>query len=172
MSSTITKAASPFSERQYATALKKSIQLENQGDYLVKAGKPEMGIRKYQQSLALREKLFGQNHVIVQYFQGKIDAIAEVSDDASRSSDSKNLDWTYTKSSPGYYSLVQSLKYVQDGDRIMKQLSGGAKSNENNNKAQKSYTRAYDIEKRVLGKNHPRVMDIESKILRSACPVV
>ena len=139
-----------YSTTQYSAALTKSVQLEKDGDYLSKVGKHELAIRKYQQSLDIRTKLFGSSHLIVKTFKHtKVD-----NDNISPSGPSSIV----TKSSPGFYSLLEAMKYEKDGDRLVK--IGRS------DKALLPYRRANDIEKRILGKDHPRTQYLQNKITK------
>ena len=138
-----------YSTTKYSAALTKSVQLEKDGDYLSKVGKHELASRKYQQSLDIRTKLYGSSHLIVETFKHtKVD-----NDNISPSGSTIVI-----KSSPGYHSLLEASKYEKDGDRLVK--FGRS------DKALLPYRRAHDIEKRILGKDHPRTQHLQSKITK------
>lgn len=132
-----------YSAQQYSTALTKSIELEKKGDYLWKAGRPELAMRSYNKSLALQEKIFGNDHELVDTYQTKLLQ--------------KDDGWKKTASRPGFKALTESLKHEKQGDYLSK--CG------RDDKAKIEYQKALTIERKVLGKDHARVRSVEQKLI-------
>lgn len=124
-----------------ALALSKSIQCETKGDLLTKLGRPEYARRNYETCLKYTERSLGKDHTLATELRNKL------------SSEQTGLRKADQRKSMN--ALAASLKQEKQGDYLVKvgrpQL------------AAQRYKGCLNVERRILGEGHPRVVGLESK---------
>lgn len=132
-----------ISRQKYAAAVTASIQLETKADQLAKLGKWDLAMQQYQKSIDIQEACIGKHHSVVSAYHDKLVA--------------KNGSWKKTTIRPSSVGFLKSFQLEKEGDKLSKlgrpELAG------------RKYEQSYQLEKSMLGEDHPMVSSLRQKII-------
>lgn len=123
--------------------MSKSIELEKNGDKLSKLGKSELAMREYTKSLKIEKAYLGQHHQMVSDYRDKL-----LEKDGSLKKTSQRL---------ASLALAKSFNFEKEGDQLRR--LGRAEL------AHRKYEKSCNIEKRILGADHPMVTSLQQKMI-------
>ena len=118
-----------------------SIESEKRGDSLIKRGRPELAARAYAKCLNIEEKVLGKDHSLVEELRTKT---------------TQKSGWQKTAQRKRMIALDKSFQHEKQGDYL--------RLNEKESLAIREFQYSLRIEEIALGKDHPVVAALRSKI--------
>ena len=118
-----------------------SIECEKRGDSLIKRGRPELAARAYAKCLKIEETVLGENHSLVKELRTKT---------------AQKSGWQKTAQRKRMIALDKSFQHEKQGDYL--------RLNEKEALAIREFQYSLHIEEIALGKDHPVVAALRSKI--------
>lgn len=177
---------------RYTWAVQRSVEHERNADQLMKLGKPDLAAREYQKALQLEDEWIGRDEPVVVDFHRQYNQMMKVkeADEHERNADKlmklgkpdlaaaeyqRSLQlhdetpnyyrqyggyWKKTPHRTAVHALMESLKHEHEGDNLVKLGQP--------EKARREYERALEIERRVIGSEHPMAVALRLKMAAAA----